>query len=124
MRNISERRQHLWWLTVAPSIWAMHLMLSYATAAIWCGKVAGRGGSLREAQVAIAVYSIVALLGIGVTGWAGYRRNSYADTASCDADTPEDRHRFLGFATLLLSALSAVATIYAGLVLFFFQSCT
>ena len=31
-----------------------------------------------------------------------------------DDDTPEDRHRFLGFAALLLSALSAVAVIYAG----------
>jgi len=40
-----------------------------------------------------------------------------------DDDTPEDRHRFLGFATLLLSALSAVAVLYAGLVAVFIRSC-
>jgi len=40
-----------------------------------------------------------------------------------DADTPEDRHRFLGFATLLLSGLSAVAVIYTALVVVVFRSC-
>jgi hypothetical protein len=124
MTETSESNQSLWWLTVSPTMWAVHLMLSYATASIWCGKVVGPGGSLWQVRVAIAVYSIVALAGIGLTGWIGYRRHSYGDDKlPHDEDTPEDRHRFLGFATLLLSALSAVATVYAVLVLFFFRSC-
>jgi hypothetical protein len=123
MTEISEGKS-LWWLTVSPTIWAAHFVLSYATASIWCGKVVGLGGSLWEVRVAIAIYSVLALAGIAVTGWIGYRRHSYGDAAlPHDADTPEDRYRFLGFATLLLSALSGVATVYAALVLFFFRSC-
>ena len=125
MTATSEQNSSLWWLTVSPMIWTAHLILSYATASIWCGKVVGPGGSLWEVRVAIAIYSVVALAGIGVTGWIGYRRHSYgAGALPHDADTPEDRYRFLGFATLLLSALSGVATVYAALVLFFFRSCT
>ena len=124
MTDISESNQSLWWLIVSPTIWAAHFMLSYATASIWCGKVAEPGGSLWEVRVAIAVYSVVALAGIGITGWIGYRRHSYGEAAlPHDADTPEDRHRFIGFATLLLSALSGVAILYAILILFFFRSC-
>jgi hypothetical protein len=40
-----------------------------------------------------------------------------------DDDTPEDRQRFLGFATLLLSVLSAVAVIYAAAVVVFIERC-
>ena len=124
MSEISEKNQSLWLLTVSPMIWAAHLMLSYATASIWCAKVAGPGGSLWSVRVAIAAYSVMALAGIAITGWNGYRRHSYGEAAlPHDADTPEDRHRFLGFATLLLSGLSAVATLFAALVVFFFRSC-
>ena len=74
--------------------------------------------------MAIAVYTVLALAGIGIIGWVGYRRHSYGTpTLPHDADTPEDRHRFLGFATLLLSALSAVAVLYAALVVVFIGSC-
>ena len=125
MRETSEKNQSLWWLTVAPVIWAAHFILSYTFASIWCAKVAGPGASLWPVRIAIAACSVLALAGIGITGWIGYRRHSHGDAAlPHDADTPEDRHRFLGFATLLLSALSAVATVYVSLVPLFFQSCT
>jgi hypothetical protein len=124
MSEISEKKQSLWLLTVSPVIWAAHLMVSYVTASIWCAKVAGPGGSLWSVRVAIAVYSLMALAGIAITGWIGYRRHRYGEAElPHDADTPEDRHRFLGFSTLLLSGLSAVATLYATLVVFFFRSC-
>ena len=96
-------------------IWAAHFLLCYATASIWCAKVVGLGGSLASARVAIAVYTALALVGIGIVGRIGHRRYSHGNaTLPHDDDTPEDRHRFLGFAALLLSALSAVAVIYAG----------
>ena len=124
MTETAEKNQSLWLLTASPVIWAAHFMLSYATASVWCAKVAGPGGSLGGVRVAIAVYTFVALAGIGIIGWVGYRRHSYGDAAlPHDDDTPEDRHRFLGFATLLLSALSAVAVVYAALVVVFFRDC-
>jgi hypothetical protein len=124
MSLTSEKHQSLWLLTASPSIWAAHFLLSYATASIWCAKLVGQGGSLAAVRVAIVIYTALALIGIGIVGRIGYRRHSFgrADLPH-DADTPEDRHRFLGFATLLLSALSAAAVLYAALVAIFFVTC-
>jgi hypothetical protein len=124
MRQLTEENESLWILTASPVIWGVHFLLSYLTASVWCAKVVGVGGPLMSVRVAIAVYTALALAGIGIIGWVGYRRHSFghADLPH-DDDTPEDRHRFLGFATLLLSALSAVAVAYAALVAVFFGSC-
>ena len=124
MKETAEERQSLWLLTAAPVMWAVHLLLSYITASIWCAKVTDPHASFGTVRAAIIVYSILALAGIGVIGWIGYRRHSFgSDSLPHDDDTPEDRHRFLGFSTLLLSALSAVAVVYAALVVLFFRSC-
>jgi hypothetical protein len=124
VEELSEENQSLLLLAASPVIWAAHFMLSYITAAIWCAKVAGPAGSLGGARVAIAVYTVLALSGIGYIGWLAFRRHTYGTaTLPHDDDTPEDRHRFLGFATLLLSALSAVAVIYAALAAVFIGSC-
>ncbi len=114
----------LWLLTIAPTIWAAHLLLSYITAAIWCAKFAGMDASLGGVRTAIAWYTTVALVGIALVGWEGFRRHIYGtETTTHDLDSPEDRHRFLGFATLLLSGLSAVAVLYAALAAMLFDTC-
>ncbi|HEX7182892.1 MAG TPA: hypothetical protein VF756_13700 [Thermoanaerobaculia bacterium] len=124
MTDLPEKKESLWLLTASPAIWSAHFLLSYVTAAVWCAKMAGPGGPLGGARTAIAVYTALALAGIGITGWIGFRRHSYGDAETPhDFDTPEDRHRFLGFATLLLSALSAVATIYVALAAVFIGNC-
>lgn len=124
MTETGEKNQSLWMLAASPIIWAAHFLLSYITASIWCAKLAGPEKSLWEVRVAIMVYTALALLGIGFIGWVGHRRHSYGHASlPHDADTAEDRHRFLGFATLLLSGLSAVAVIYAALVVVFIRSC-
>lgn len=119
-----ESNQSLWMLIAAPTLWSMHFLACYLTAAIWCAKFAEPGGSLAWVRIAIAIYTGVAMLGIGIVGWFGYRRHNYG-TAKLphDSDTPADRHRFLGFATLLLSALSAVATLFVALVAVFVERC-
>lgn len=122
--DVRERALELWALAIPPSVWAVHFLLSYATAAVWCAKVAGLGGSLAGARVAIAVYTVVGLAGIGLVGWRGFQRHRHGGASPPhDDDTPEDRHRFLGFATALLAALSAVATIYSALAAVFIGSC-
>jgi hypothetical protein len=90
--------------------------------------------------VAVLWYTAVALIGIGVVGWEGLRRHRHPSTplgaspstplgasgmeaTTHDLDSPEDRHRFLGFATLLLAGLSAVAVLYAALAVTFFETC-
>lgn len=120
----SPDRDSLWLLTVAPTLWALHLLLCYVTAAVWCAKYAGPAGSLNGIPTAIAWYTAVALAGIAVVGWEGLRRHQHGTEASThDLDSPEDRHRFLGFATLLLSGLSAVAVIHAALTATYFETC-
>ena len=124
MSQTAEQHQSLWLLAASPIVWAAHFLLCYITAAIWCEKVVGPGGALMTVQVAIAAYTAVALAAIGIIGWIGYRRHSYGSAdLPHDDDTPEDRHRFLGFSTFLLSGLSAVAVVYAALVAAFIGSC-
>lgn len=119
-----ESNQTLWLLVASPTIWSAHFLLSYLTVAIWCAKYAGASGALGGARIAIAIYTVVALAGIGWVGWIGVVRHSYEGGAPPhDFDSPADRHRFLGFATLLLSGLSAVATIFVAMAAYFIESC-
>jgi hypothetical protein len=120
----SEQNQSLWLLTVSPLIWAAHFLLSYLTAAIYCAKHAGPNGSLGGVRLAILAYTVMALSGIAFTGWTGFRRHDYGiGPATHDFDTPADRHRFLGFATLLLSGLSAVAVAFVAMVAWHMEDC-
>jgi hypothetical protein len=122
--ELAEENQSLFLLAASPVIWAAHFLLSYITAAIWCAKVAGPGGSLSGVRVAVAVYTVLALGGIGCIGWRALRRHKYGTaTVPRDYDSPEDRHRFLGFSALLLSGLSAVAVLYAALATVFIGGC-
>jgi len=118
---VSEERQTLWLLTISPTIWAAHFLLSYIGAAVWCGQ---RDASLAPVRIAIAVTALVALVGIAITGLAGWRKHTYGESEPPHhEDTPEDRHRFLGYATVLLSCLSAVATVYVALTAIFVSNC-
>ncbi|MEW6156799.1 MAG: hypothetical protein AB1813_05165 [Verrucomicrobiota bacterium] len=124
MKTLPESNESLWRVIVSPAIWAAHFFLCYLTVAIWCAKWAGSNGTLGAVRWAIAIYTVIALIGIGWNGWGGLQRHRLAGGETPhDSDTPEDRHRFLGFSTLLLSALSAVATLFAGLVAIFFWNC-
>jgi hypothetical protein len=117
-------RYELWLLTIAPVTWAAHLLLSYITAAVWCAKAVPAGGPLDGVRTAILWYTVVALIGIAIVAWEGFRRHRFGTEASThDLDTREDRHRFLGFATLLLSGLSAVGVVYAALAAQYFETC-
>jgi hypothetical protein len=114
----------LWLLTIAPAIWAAHLLCCYITAAIWCAKVAGPGGALGGIRSAIAWYTAGALIGIALVGGEGIRRHRHGmETTTHDLDSAEDRHRFLGFATLLLAGLSFIATAFVAIVALFFEDC-
>lgn len=119
-----DERSTLWLLTYGPTIWAVHFLLCYVVAAIWCAKIAGRTGPLGDLRLIIGGLTLLALIGIGLTGWRGWRMHTFGHaTAPHDFDTPADRHRFLGFSTLLLSGLSVVATIFVALSAVFIRSC-
>ena len=116
MSRAAESRQRLWIVPGPLVIWATHFMLCYITAALWCGKVAGRLGPLTSARIAMAVYTAVALSAILWIAWICYRAHTFgAADLPHDADSPEDRHRFLGFAALLIAGLSAIAVLYSAM---------
>lgn len=119
-----EHEESLWVLTVPPGIWAVHFLATYLTAAIWCAKVADRSGVLTPVQVAVSCYTAAALVGIAWSAWRGYLRlRSTEGETPHDAPEHTDRHRFLGFATLLLAWLSAVATLFVAAVFLFVKTC-
>ena len=122
--RIGERHESLWMLTISPAIWAAHFMLCYVTAAVWCAKQPTALAPLEGVRLAVITYTAAALAGIAFIGWLGHRAHRLnGEPPPHDEDTPEDRHRFMGFATVLLSGLSAVAVIYAGIVAFFVETC-
>lgn len=123
-RVAPEHRESLWWLAAGPSVWAVHFLACYLTAAIHCAKVADRELPIPQVRTALVVYTVVALGAIAWIAVRGWRRHRVGTaTVPHEADSPQDRHRFLGFATWLLAGLSAVAVVYASMVIFVFGSC-
>jgi hypothetical protein len=124
MGAISDRDTSLWWLAAAPAIWALHFLLSYATAAVWCAKHAGPDGQVGGAQLAISAYTLFALAGVTTVGIRGLRHHRHGGSAPPhDADTREDRHRFLGYAGALLAGLAAIAILYEVAAVLLIGSC-
>ena len=122
--ELPESQATLWQLVIAPSIWALHFLLSYITAAVWCAKLVEYGGPLGGARVAVGLYTLLAIAGIGVIFIRALRKARYGTaTVPHDFDTAADRHRFLGFATVLLAGLSMVATLYVALPVVFIGNC-
>lgn len=122
--HFPEQEENLWLLALPLTIWGGHFLFSYWTAAIWCAKFSSPSGSLGPVRIAIGIYTLLALIGLGITGWIGVRRVSFnREHIPHDDDTPVDRHRFLGFTVLLLSALGAVATLFVAAAAFFMETC-
>jgi len=115
----------VWGLTTGPTIWAVHFVLCYAGAAIFCAKLVRAGAEICSLQLFVAAATVPALAGIALVGWRAFHRWGFSQGAQPphDADTPEDRERFLGLATLLLSAVSLLATVYTALAAVFAASC-
>ena len=121
--KISDKHRRLWWLAAAPAIWAVHFLLSYGTAALWCAKIADPTQPVTGAQVVIAGYTGVALtamLIIGVRGWLHHRDGG---APSPHDDPGEERYRFAGVATVLLAGIGAIGVAYEALAVMLVESC-
>lgn len=121
--ELPERAESLWWLTGGPVVWAAHFMLCYVTAAVWCAK-ASRVAPLGDLRLLLAGYTVAALGLIAFFGWRGLRQHRLGKaTLPHDEDSAEDRHRFLGFSTLLLCGLSFVAVLYVAIAIVVIGTC-
>ena len=112
-------------MIVSPTIWVIHFLLCYVTAAVFCAKAQALLADLADIRLWIAFVTILALGGITYSGARAARRGGfgYDETAPHDADTAADRRRFLAFATLLLSGLSFIATAFVALPALFVGTC-
>lgn len=110
----SAPRQSLWAPIIAPVIWATHFMICYVWAALACGRLASNEGFAR-AQTGIGIATAVAATAIALCCLSGFRHlgRRLPDQPNDDG-TPEDRTRFMAFTTMLLAALSLIATLFVG----------
>jgi hypothetical protein len=93
-----EHKESLWLLIVSPTIWAVHFLLSYISAAIWCAKFASRYDSIEPVRWAIVFYTAVALLGIhgGSAAWHRVERAQWIAAASIRIGVAPARLRHAG----------------------------
>jgi hypothetical protein len=123
--RLPERTGFLVMVALSPAIFITHFVVSYSWAAVWCARFAPQPDrSLDGALWPFLAVTAVALGGVVATGWGGYKRHRHGSEAvPHDMDTPGDRHRFLGFSTLLLSGLSAVGIVFVSIAFTAFETC-
>jgi hypothetical protein len=111
--TVMPHRESLWRPLIAPVTWALHFTACYIWIALACGRF-GAGGFDR-ARIGLGLLTAVA---IAVMVWCflhGFHRHGRRLPDRSNADgTPEDRSRFMAFTTMLLAALSIVATVFVG----------
>ncbi|MFU0505182.1 hypothetical protein [Pseudaminobacter sp. NGMCC 1.201702] len=124
MRFLPKEVETLWTLFTAPVVWAVHFLISYVGAAIFCAKQDQLSLGFDVVRTGIALVTVVALLMILLAGWLAWRQWGFgAHDPPHDDPTAHDRRLFQGFATLLLSGLSFVAVIYVAMPLLFMTEC-
>lgn len=121
---LHEDRASVWMLTTGPTVWALHFLICYIAGAVWCAKAASPAAPLDGVRIVLGAVTVVALLLIVWLGWRGLRQHRFGiATLPHDAPTAGDRHRFLGFATMLLCGLSFVAVLYSAFAIAIIGTC-
>lgn len=115
----------LWRVIISPTVWALHFLVCYVAAAIYCEKL-GRDAPLDDIRLLVIAATVLALGGIfwstlGI--WRVHDRSLTDDDFEYEHNTPEERHRFLSHVALMLSILSAVAVVYVAIPMLYLESC-
>lgn len=124
MRLIPKEVETLWTLFTGPVVWALHFLICYVAAAVYCAKGGEASFSFGTLRFALAVVTFVALLAILAAAWLAWRQWGFGSgDPPHDEPTRQDRLLFQGFATLLLLGLSFVAVIFVSVPLLFIEVC-
>ncbi|WP_274630991.1 hypothetical protein [Arvimicrobium flavum] len=123
-RLLPKQVESLWTLFTAPVVWALHFLVCYVGAAIFCEKPALLGGDFGNLRIAIAVVTVLSLAMIALSATLAWRQWGFGTgDPPHDDPTRRDRLLFQGYATLLLSGLSFVAVIFTALPALFLTGC-
>lgn len=106
-------------ITLGPLVWALHLIVSYAAAAIWCAR--SGSSAIDPLLAALLTISATALALLAALGWTFWRQ--YRSDAQEDRPTDHGRYRFLGHVALLLTLVSAIGVVYVTLPAVFAGTC-
>lgn len=115
----------LWAVIIAPGIWAVHFLVCYVAAAIYCEKF-GRDADLGGIRLTVISATVIALVGIGLSTlrlWRVRGRSLTDDDFEYEHNTPEERHRFLSHVAIMLCVLSAVAVLYVTIPMLYLSTC-
>ncbi|MXP64398.1 hypothetical protein E0493_13690 [Roseomonas sp. M0104] len=112
----NRKHADLWTLLAPPAIWAIHFLVCYAAAAIACAKAEDIFAGLGGLRILILVVTLLALALIAVAGLQARRHWGFGtDDPPYEQPTADVRQHFLGYATLLLCALSFVSVVFVAL---------
>ncbi|MDB5473416.1 MAG: hypothetical protein JWP99_719 [Devosia sp.] len=115
----------LWRVIAAPIIWALHFLFCYVFVAVYCEK-AGRTADLFEARLWVmgaTALALGAIFWLTLRIWRVRARSVTDDDFEFEHNTPEERHRFLSHAALMLCVLSAVAVLYIVIPALYLSTC-
>lgn len=122
LREFREERESLWRITLAPSAWAVHFVVSYGAAAVVCAKLPGAVDGLRLGLGALTLVTLALIGWLGWRSWLQWDLRNTGDRLNREG-VSGDRHRFLGQAAVLLSLISAIGVIYVTLPALLLESC-
>ena len=112
-------------LAWSPTLWAIHFLVCYVGAAIYCAKTGGPMVPIEPVRDLVWIATAVALAGIFANGVWAYREGRFYedDAPGYHDDSLAERRRFLCYATVLLSGLSFVGTIFVAMPALFIETC-
>lgn len=121
---LPKQVETLWTLFTAPVVWALHFVLCYAGAAIFCEKPYLLGDDFDNLRISIGVVTVLALAMIVLAAMLAWRQWGFGSgDPPHDDPTRRDRLLFQGYATLLLSGLSFVAVVFTAMPALFITGC-
>lgn len=118
-------KEHLWPLIGPPLVWALHFLACYCVAAVVCAKLPADQGAFIALRLSILALTVLALAAIALSAWRAWAEWGFGERdPPHEKPTLEDRRGFLGFATLLLAGLSAVAVLFGAMPAVLIGACT
>ncbi|WP_261335435.1 hypothetical protein [Rhizobium leguminosarum] len=74
MRLIPKEVETLWTLFTGPAVWALHFLVCYVAAAVYCAKASEVAFSFGMLRFTLSIVTVLALLAILGAAWLAWRQ--------------------------------------------------